>query len=150
MRKELTDIFLRGLKPPATGRLEINDTSCRNLQLRLTATGVATWSLRYTVGNKVKRTNLGHYPVMTLKQARARANEQRGKIDAGEDPQTSEGEGRAHRPADASPIWPAATSTNIPGGTIAPRASKRTGATLKSTSCRSGAICRSPTSSGRS
>jgi integrase len=88
MRKELTDIFLRGLKPPATGRLEINDLSCRNLQLRLTATGVATWSLRYTVGNKVKRTNLGHYPVMTLKQARARANEARGKIDAGEEPQT--------------------------------------------------------------
>jgi integrase len=86
MRKELTDIYLRGLKPPATGRLEINDTACRNLQLRLTATGVATWSLRYTIGGKVKRTNLGHYPMLTLKQARARANEQRGKIDAGDDP----------------------------------------------------------------
>jgi integrase len=86
MRKDITDNFLRALKPPATGRIEINDTACRNLQLRLTSTGVATWSLRYTVGNKVKRMNLGHYPMLTLKQARSRANEQRGKIDAGEDP----------------------------------------------------------------
>ena len=29
---------------------------------------------------------LGHYPNVTLKQARAKADEQRGKIDAGQDP----------------------------------------------------------------
>jgi len=85
MRKDITDNFLRTLKPPAIGRIEINDISCRNLQLRLTANGIATWSLRYSFHGKIKRVKLGHYPSVTLKQARKKADEQRGKIDEGQD-----------------------------------------------------------------
>ena len=41
MKAALTDILLRSLKPPATGRLEIADIKCAGLEFRLTAGGVA-------------------------------------------------------------------------------------------------------------
>src|SRR5262249_16698313 len=47
MQKVLTDAYLRALIPPATGRLEISDTRCGGLVLRVTANGVKSWSFRF-------------------------------------------------------------------------------------------------------
>jgi len=45
MRRELTDVFIRSLPPPANGRVEIWDSRVSGLVLRITPTGAATWSV---------------------------------------------------------------------------------------------------------
>ena len=47
MQKVLTDAYLRALPRPTTGRLEISDTRCGGLVLRVTANGVKSWSFRF-------------------------------------------------------------------------------------------------------
>ncbi len=46
MQRDLNDAWLRALKPPEQGRLEVWDTRVVGLVLRLTPTGAATWSVR--------------------------------------------------------------------------------------------------------
>jgi hypothetical protein len=46
MKRDINDAWLRGLKPPETGRLEIWDTREAGLVLRLTPSGATSWSVR--------------------------------------------------------------------------------------------------------
>jgi hypothetical protein len=46
MKRDITDVWLRAVPPPATGRLELRDTRVVGLVLRLTPSGAATWSIR--------------------------------------------------------------------------------------------------------
>ena len=46
MRRDLTDAYLRAVKPPASGRIELWDTRVRGLCFRLTAAGAAAWTVR--------------------------------------------------------------------------------------------------------
>ena len=39
MQRELTDVFIRTIKPPAAGRMEVWDTRVTGLVLRVTPTG---------------------------------------------------------------------------------------------------------------
>ena len=43
MAQGLTDIYIRNLKPPAIGRLEITDPACPGLCLRVTASGIKSF-----------------------------------------------------------------------------------------------------------
>ena len=43
----LTSQFLKGIKPPDSGRVEYWDTGVAGLCLRVTASGTASWSFRY-------------------------------------------------------------------------------------------------------
>lgn len=90
MRREITDAWLRTLKPPATGRLEAWDTRAAGLALRLTPSGAATWSVRARTSNgKRTRFKLGSWPALGLAEARKRALAANADIQAGGDPVAS-------------------------------------------------------------
>jgi len=87
MRVELTDRFIRGLAPPAEGRLEVWDKHTQNLVLRLTPNAVATWCVRCrTKDGKRTRPRIGSWPTMGLSEARKRARAMLVEIEAGADP----------------------------------------------------------------
>jgi integrase len=87
MRREITDPWIRGLNPPPSGRLEIWDTRVRGLVLRITPTGVISWSVRSTTSaGKKTRPTLGRWPVLGVGDARKRALKLLADIAGGADP----------------------------------------------------------------
>ena len=88
MQKVLTDAYLRALAPPATGRLEISDTRCGGLVLRVTAAGVKSWSFRFRdrITQAPLRVTIGRYPDVGLSAARGAADGYRKTVSAGGNP----------------------------------------------------------------
>jgi len=75
--------------PPRTGRTEIWDAKVPGLCLRVSASGAASWSLRYRPrnGNGYQRMTLGSLAQMGLADARDRAAKHRVGVADGADPQ---------------------------------------------------------------
>ena len=71
MTKEVnfTVPWLDRLKPP-TQREDYRDKSTRGLQLRVSPTGVKSFSYAFRFGSKMGRVTLGKYPDLDLKTAR--------------------------------------------------------------------------------
>lgn len=88
MKRTLTDAAIRALKPPAAGRIEITDASCRCLELRMTANGAKSFAFRYRArgSRRTERITLGPYPDLSLRNARIAADKLRGQIVAGKNP----------------------------------------------------------------
>ena len=97
MPRPLTDALIRGLRPPAEGRLELADAACRGLWLRVTATGTKSFAFRYRVrgARRVERLTLGKYPDVSLRDARARADKLRVQVAAGKNPSAHKREASA-------------------------------------------------------
>ena len=88
MARALTDSTLKGIKPPATGQVEVADLRCAGLSFRITAAGVRSWSFRFRdpqSGNDARST-IGHYPDVSLGEAREAADALRGKVAKGVNP----------------------------------------------------------------
>src|SRR5689334_12330165 len=87
MKRDLTDVFLRALKPPGPGqRIELRDAREPGLVLRITSGGVATWSVRTrTRDGKQTRPKLGNWPAVGISEARKRAKAAISAIQAGGD-----------------------------------------------------------------
>lgn len=85
MKKPLTDVHLRNyLKdgiPLAKAQGEVP-----GLTFTLSATGVASWVLRYRYGGKPRELTIGRYPVITLSEAKRLARQARAQIEQGMDP----------------------------------------------------------------
>jgi hypothetical protein len=84
----LTDAVLRSLKPPMSGRLEIADAASRGLRFRVTPNAEKSFSFRFrepTTG-RWERVPIGRYPDVSLRDARARADELRREVAAGRNP----------------------------------------------------------------
>ncbi|PRY23157.1 site-specific recombinase XerD [Aliiruegeria haliotis] len=94
MKTELTAVALRKLPRPESGRLELTDTKCRGLNFRYTAKGERTWSIRLKVHGRDRRFVLGHYPAMSLSDARDTAGRLRAEVTAGRDPVAERREAR--------------------------------------------------------
>jgi integrase len=103
-RRSLTDAFLRALKPPAKGRLEIRDSDVKGLVLRMAPNGTAAWSVRVLGRDgKHQRPRLGTWPTpMGLKEARKAAQATIAMIQAGGDPVAEKKAARAERQAKAA------------------------------------------------
>lgn len=82
----LTAAAVEKLLPPEAGRREVHDSEVRGLVLRISGSGVKSWSLTYRVKGEPRRLTLGQYPGVDLKLARDRARDARGAIQRGEDP----------------------------------------------------------------
>lgn len=84
----LTDAYIKGLNPPPEGRLEIADTRCPGLCLRVTKGGVKTFSYRYRdrLTGKVERLGIGRYPTIALAVARDMADAHRVSVTKGANP----------------------------------------------------------------
>lgn len=63
MKRDLTDRYLRSLKPPETGRLEVSDQKRVGLRFRLSASGKATWMYEKRVkGGEKRKHTFGAWP----------------------------------------------------------------------------------------
>lgn len=103
MRRELTDAWLRALRPPETGRTEVWDGRVRGLVLRLTPGGTATWSVRLrTTSGKRTRPKLGTWPALGIADARKLALAAIGQIQGGADPVEEKRVAREERAARAA------------------------------------------------
>lgn len=69
----LTDLKIKKLRPSKTGRIEIPDGKFPGLSIRVSKTGVKTFTLRTRIQGEQIRLSLGHYPYISLAEARARA-----------------------------------------------------------------------------
>jgi integrase len=86
-RRILNDTTIRGLKPPATGRVDYFDDATPGLSLRVTAQNVRTWTVFYRDQHgRQKRLTLGRYPAVKLVDARELAREAQRKVAHGGDP----------------------------------------------------------------
>src|ERR1051326_6708192 len=87
MQRELTDAFIRTIRPPTMGRAEIWDTRVTGLALRVTPSGVMSWCIRArTHDGKRVRPSMGTWPELSLSGARKRARALLVDIEAGADP----------------------------------------------------------------
>ena len=85
----LTDTLIRNIKPPVSGRIELNDARCRGLTLRVSAGGEKSWAFRYRDrAGASQRLTMGRYPDLSLADARARADDERRKVTSGGSPAT--------------------------------------------------------------
>jgi integrase len=97
VQRPLTDAFVRSVKPPASGRLEISDLRCAGLALRITANGVKSWAFRFrdrTTG-RPGRATIGQYPAVRLTAARANADAMRRDVANGINPAERKQQDRA-------------------------------------------------------
>jgi integrase len=67
----LTDILIRGLKPPSEGQITYWDTTLPSFGLRISQGGSKTFVLVH--GKSRKRQTIGRYPIVSLSDARAEA-----------------------------------------------------------------------------
>lgn len=86
----LTDAKLKGMRPPASGQIEISDGQVPGLRVRMGASGAQTFILRKRVGGRVRNITVGRYGArFTLAEARRKARSILSDIDAGKDPTTT-------------------------------------------------------------
>ncbi len=86
-RRILSAQSIRGLKVPSSGRVDYFDRHTPSLSLRITSKNVRTWTVFYrTPRGQQKRFALGHYPAVTLADARDLAREVQRKVSRGVDP----------------------------------------------------------------
>jgi integrase len=103
MQRDITDVYLQTLAPPTNGRLEIQDTRVNGLTLRVTPAGVCTWTVRARLADgKRVRPSLGHWPAVSIREARKQARVALGEITTGKDPAAEKRAARAARAAYAA------------------------------------------------
>jgi integrase len=96
MQEKLTDAFLRALEPPSEGRIEIVDLGCIGLAFRITKAGGRSWCFRFRdpATGATGRSKIGNYPDISLKDARATANDMRARVAKGVNPATQKKQDR--------------------------------------------------------
>lgn len=88
MAKALTDALIRSAKASGDKRLEIADSRCVGLVVRITPAGVKSFSFRFRdprSGN-VSRATIGAYPDVSLADARKKADQYRAQVAGGLNP----------------------------------------------------------------
>jgi len=76
LKRRLTDIAIRSIKPNPTRRIEISDSERVGLRLRMTPQGSVSWLYQKKIKGGARRGfKLGTYPTMSLAQARSAALE---------------------------------------------------------------------------
>lgn len=68
--QNLSDVFIRAAKPPAAGRLTIWDARTKRFGVRITSAGTKSFIVLLGSG---RRQTIGHYPTISLAQAREKA-----------------------------------------------------------------------------
>jgi integrase len=71
-RRELTDRFLKSVRPGGTAR-DVRDTLTRGLIARILPSGVVVFAIRYRHLGQQRRFTLGQFPTLSLSQARVKA-----------------------------------------------------------------------------
>ncbi len=102
MRKKLTPKLLDNLSPAEVKRYEIRDELVRGLLIRVSRTGGKVWYLATRVDGVLRRIKLGTYPVLSLKDAREKAQSMLRDIQLGK-----------FQPRDVEPAAPVVTLGDV-------------------------------------
>jgi integrase len=88
LARALTDSTIKGIKAPATGRMEVADLRCAGLAFRVTAANVRSWCFRFRdpASGKDARSTIGRYADISLGQAREAADGLLAKVAKGVNP----------------------------------------------------------------
>ncbi len=86
MKKRLTDRYVSGLKPPASGHHIWFDSDIPGFGVRITSAGYRAWVLDYRIDGRQRRYTLGKGKAWSAKQARLEATRLRREVDLGRDP----------------------------------------------------------------
>lgn len=86
--RRLSETGVAKIKPDPASRIDISDSVCPGLSLRVMPTGVKSWCFVYRFGGKQRRMTLGRYPDIDLVSARRIAREWREQLALGNDPFT--------------------------------------------------------------
>jgi integrase len=87
MRVTLSDAWLRAVKPPPHGRIEVRDVKAPGLVVRITPNGAVSWAARgRRPDGREARITLGTWPALSLQEARKRAQRARVAVADGKDP----------------------------------------------------------------
>lgn len=89
-KQTFTDVWLRQVKPPETGRVVVGDEKTPGLALRIMANGGKTFFVRGRVKGEQLRYTLGKYPTLGLAEARAEALDVLDQMRRGIDPRKAE------------------------------------------------------------
>ncbi len=81
-----TKASLLNLKPPRKGRIYLHDAQERGLSAYITDRGVVTFFVRKRIQGKDQRIHLGHFPDLSIEQARKKALVVKSTIAKGIDP----------------------------------------------------------------
>lgn len=74
-KEKLTNQFIKGITPPADGRVDYQDETLPGLVLRVTSKGHMSYSVSYWMKGRRPRVTLGDASVLTLADARVRGRE---------------------------------------------------------------------------
>jgi integrase len=99
----LTELGIRKLRPPKTGRIERYDGGVRGFGVRVTDRGVKTYVFLYMHGGRRRRYTIGRIAEIELDAARAKAAELRLQVRQGRDPAAEEKVTRAVAVAAGAP-----------------------------------------------
>jgi integrase len=103
VRVVLSDAWLRAVKPPPHGRIEVRDAKAPGLVARITPSGLVSWAARgRRQDGREAGVTLGTWPEVTLQEARRRALGARVAVAGGADPVAEKREKRAERQARAA------------------------------------------------
>jgi integrase len=92
-RRALTDRFCSSAKArEAEVQTEYFDDRTPGLALRVSRSGLKSWTYHFTLAGKRNRLTFGNYPAITLASARTRADEARAAVAEGTDPRSLKGE----------------------------------------------------------
>ncbi len=84
--KTLTELGVKRIKLPTSGRAEHWDAALPGFGMRVSASGTKTWFLMTRVRGKQRRFKIGRYPQFDLKSARDVARDYLARIAKGQDP----------------------------------------------------------------
>ena len=96
-RRKLTDVTVRKIQVPITGREEHWDSETPGLGLRVTHKGTRSWVLLYRIGGRQRRLTFGPYPAISLAAARTLAREAMVEVARGNDPAAIKAEAKRAR-----------------------------------------------------
>jgi integrase len=96
MKAKLTHRTVATLKAPETGILDVWDANLVNFGVRMAASGLKTFFVRYRAAGarKRRRLKLGTFPSMSLRQARELARKKLSEAELGKDPAGKKAEER--------------------------------------------------------
>lgn len=78
----LTELSLKNLKPEEKRYLVRDD---QGLYIEVAPTGRKFWKVRYMIGGQARKVSLGEYPYISLREARQKRDEMRGRVARGEE-----------------------------------------------------------------
>ncbi|EKE09814.1 MAG: Integrase [uncultured bacterium] len=86
MKVNFTKQFLIKCEPPTKGRISFHDTQEKGLSAYITSNGVITFFVRKRINGRDERIHLGHFPELSIENARKKALAAKADVAKGIDP----------------------------------------------------------------